>query len=1003
MGCYTVKKTVCELFAGVGGFRCGLNNINTLEDMKKVEKWDTVWFSQWEPAEKNTQYAHDCYVYHFGTCLDKNGMDTTNYNIEDVDKKTLPDFNLLVAGFPCQDYSVASSLATSKGLEGQKGILWWSIRETIEEKKPPFVLLENVDRLIKSPAKQRGRDFGIILACFRDEGYTVEWRIINAAEYGFQQRRRRTFIFAYKNSTNYHNELQQKAGYSRDSSVEDKRISIGNVLMRDGFFAETFPVYESDTKKMLIQELPKELGELSNSFQCNFQNTGIMKDGIIFTLKTMPKCDIPPVTLGDIMETKDVEEQYFIPLEKLYYTEHDITHSDETHERLPKESRQTWQYLKGAKKLPRKAANGHEYIFSEGAIPMIDRYDKPARTMLTSEGNFSRTTHIVKDKKTGRIRLLTAQETERIQGFPTDHTKNCLVNGRVEEMPLNKRRFMMGNALVVNLVKQMEVTLSEIFEKEDNAGKVMLLPANNQSDKTGARAQSHIYKKSDLIRRLNAYLNKPLGEIDNKGLFSKIRKFKSQKGIAGAIVEQCILGYSPDNKQEADLIIIDGQKEIRTELKTIGMTIKSDPSEHFTAKEPMSITAVGIYDIANQQFWTSHFWEKLEHMLIVYYYYKSDHTVPSYEYRLFPLKGYEFHEFTDSETNTLKRDWEHVQQLCTEITSKYPNPGTKEWKTAVQQEYINIHGRLRRLLSYIDLAPKFPPRFRLKKPMVSAIIAKHFGYRLEQLPEEYLEISDVDKKCHELTNLYSGQTIEQLSKQFHVPLLSKKGTPNKSIAESIIVAMFGGTSKKLNQVELFDKFGLLAKTVILSSNGGHTEDMKLFHIDFHEVTRTEVMDEDGTEREYIFEDSELYSYFIDHEFLCIVFEEPVPDSTTHTDIPLSVNKFIGFKRLIFSDSFINETVRKLWTDIRYKVIGNHLVDIIQKRKDGTTIINKNGEPSSSPNFLKSSENDVFVRGSGRDASMKYKTECVNGIQMLPQYVWLKGSSIVDELDTVPML
>ena len=183
-----MKKTVCELFAGVGGFRCGLNNIKTAEDYGKEEKWDTVWFNQWEPSEKTTQYAHDCYVYRFGTRLDINGEDTTNYNIEDVDKAKIPDFNLLVGGFPCQDYSVASSLATSKGLEGKKGVLWWSIRETLEVKNPPFVLLENVDRLLKSPAKQRGKDFGVMLSCFRDEDYTVEWRVINAAEYGYQQR-----------------------------------------------------------------------------------------------------------------------------------------------------------------------------------------------------------------------------------------------------------------------------------------------------------------------------------------------------------------------------------------------------------------------------------------------------------------------------------------------------------------------------------------------------------------------------------------------------------------------------------------------------------------------------------------------------------------------------------------------------------------------------------------------------------------------------------------------
>ena len=461
-----MKKTVCELFAGVGGFRCGLNSIKTLEDIKKPEKWDTVWFSQWEPAEKSTQYAHDCYVYHFGSCLDKNGKDTTNYNIEDVDKTTLPDFNLLVGGFPCQDYSVASSLATSKGLEGKKGVLWWSIRETLEAKQPPFVLLENVDRLLKSPAKQRGRDFGIILACFRDEGYTVEWRVINAADSGYQQRRRRTFIFAYKNDTTYAKRVREKVQYSMAADIEENREAMGNVLLEEGFFAKSFPVEIVDKNKIHIKELPEGLGELSEHFSFGFENTGVMIDGVIYTVKTQPVYEGKQITLGDIMEESEVDEKYFIPDERLYYTYPEVTHSDESKERLSKEERQTWQYIKGAKKLPRKAANGHEYIFSEGAVAMVDAYDKPARTMLTSEGSFSRSTHIVKDKKTGRIRLLTPMEAERIQGFPTNHTKYCQVGDKVVEMPVNKRRFMMGNALVVNLVEKMEEQLSVIFDAE---------------------------------------------------------------------------------------------------------------------------------------------------------------------------------------------------------------------------------------------------------------------------------------------------------------------------------------------------------------------------------------------------------------------------------------------------------------------------------------------------------------------------------------------------------
>ena len=461
-----MEKTLCELFAGVGGFRCGLNNINEIEDASKPEKWETVWFSQWEPAEKNTQFAHDCYVQHFGTKLDLEGNDTTNYNIEDVDKSKIPDFSLLVGGFPCQDYSVASSLANSKGIEGKKGILWWSIREVIEAKQPPFVLLENVDRLLKSPAKQRGRDFAVILACFRDEGYTVEWRVINAAEYGYQQRRRRTFIFAYKNDTKYADRIKNAIKYDHSHGLEMHRVSMGKQILNDGFFAKSFPVIRTDTKPMRIEKLPLGLGELSDSFVFNFENTGVMRDGIIYTLKTTPDYDGEQITLGDIMETGEVDESFFIPEERLYYTDPSVDHSDETVAKLSDREHKTWQYIKGAKKLPRTAATGHDYVFSEGAVPMIDAPNKPARTMLTSEGGFSRTTHIVRDLKTDRIRLLTPTEMERIQGFPTNWTRDCLVNDAVVEMPLNKRRFMMGNALVVNLISQMEKQLSDIFDEE---------------------------------------------------------------------------------------------------------------------------------------------------------------------------------------------------------------------------------------------------------------------------------------------------------------------------------------------------------------------------------------------------------------------------------------------------------------------------------------------------------------------------------------------------------
>ena len=448
-----MEKTVCELFAGVGGFRCGLNSIKKIEDTNKKEKWNTVWFSQWEP-EKKKQWAHDCYVNRFGTSLDTNGEDTTNIDIARVDKETIPNHNLLVGGFPCQDYSVARSLNNERGINGKKGVLWWSIRDVINTKNPPFVLLENVDRLLKSPSKQRGRDFGVMLDCLNECGYTVEWRVINAAEYGFQQRRRRTYIFAYKNGTNYSNLIKTKTAYE--------------IIQKDGFFAKSFPIDCFEEKKIRDIELSLDIVQVSDEFQFGFENSGVMVDGHIYTVKTVPTSH-KPIPLGDILQDNKksvVDKKYYIDKEKLYYTYEDIHHSDETKEELPKEQRQTWQYLKGGKKKLRTAATGHKYIFSEGPIPMIDEWDAPARTMLTSEGSFNRSTHIVRDKMTNQIRILTPIETERIQGFPDDWTKECLVDGEVVPMPERTRYFCMGNALVVNLIEQMEKQLSEIFDNE---------------------------------------------------------------------------------------------------------------------------------------------------------------------------------------------------------------------------------------------------------------------------------------------------------------------------------------------------------------------------------------------------------------------------------------------------------------------------------------------------------------------------------------------------------
>ena len=188
------EVNIIELFAGVGGFRVGLERAD-------ANFFKTIWANQWEPSTK-IQHAAIVYSERFG----KDSI--SNKDINTVNTIDIPDHDMMVGGFPCQDYSVATTLNNSKGIEGKKGVLWWSIYRILKEKgdkRPMIVFLENVDRLLISPANQRGRDFAIILECFNELGYIVEWRIINAAEYAMPQRRRRTYILAYKQNSKIFN------------------------------------------------------------------------------------------------------------------------------------------------------------------------------------------------------------------------------------------------------------------------------------------------------------------------------------------------------------------------------------------------------------------------------------------------------------------------------------------------------------------------------------------------------------------------------------------------------------------------------------------------------------------------------------------------------------------------------------------------------------------------------------------------------------------------------
>ncbi len=404
------KIRVVELFAGVGGFRVGFERSSSI--------FETVWANQWEPGQAG-QWAYKCYVENFGSPEKCSNRDIATAINE------VPAHDLLCGGFPCQDYSVAHSLSSSKGLEGKKGVLWWSIRDIIKTHHPKYVFLENVDRLLKSPAKQRGRDFGVILRCLMDEGYCVEWRVINAAEYGFAQRRRRTFILAYKKGTKLYKSL----------SVAFKNDELAKKwILSDGIFGTAFPVDKSSYKSIKTADVLKfeDLADLTDNFSTQFNNSGIMVDGKILSIETIPFLE-KPITLSEIIEKESVDEHFYISADKM----------------------DKWKYLKGAKKIERTSNMGYRYVFSEGAIAFPDPIDRPARTMLTSESTLNRSTHVIEDPKTKRLRRLTPIECERINGFPDNWTNTG--------MPERQRYFIMGNALVVPIIERIANELKRRF------------------------------------------------------------------------------------------------------------------------------------------------------------------------------------------------------------------------------------------------------------------------------------------------------------------------------------------------------------------------------------------------------------------------------------------------------------------------------------------------------------------------------------------------------------
>lgn len=401
---------VAELFAGVGGFRIGLARAG----------WKTTFSNQWEPSTK-VQHASDVYVGQFG--------EDGHTNIDIAKIKSLPkNIDLLVGGFPCQDYSVAKTLNSSKGLKGKKGVLWWEILRLVNGQKPKFIFLENVDRLLKSPSNQRGRDFAVMLKTLGDEGYTIEWRVVNAAEYGFPQRRIRVFIIA----------TRKKAG---------KKMSPAAVIAKTGILARALPIVKP-AEELQEVDLSADADEISARFnkgkeKSPFLSAGYFIDGIAYTVKTQAKLASSPVVLGDVLQPdSQVPDEYWVEEKRL----------------------KEWKYLKGAKSIERThKASGVTYNYAEGKMAFPDLLTNPSRTILTGEGGTtpSRFKHIIETKN--GYRRLTPIELERLNGFPDEWS---LLGADGKKVSDAKRAFFMGNALVIGLIEKVgNVLATEIKSK----------------------------------------------------------------------------------------------------------------------------------------------------------------------------------------------------------------------------------------------------------------------------------------------------------------------------------------------------------------------------------------------------------------------------------------------------------------------------------------------------------------------------------------------------------
>ena len=457
-----------------------------------------IWANQWEPSSKK-QHAVEVYAHRWGmepTADDpdifegEDGDLLVSKNIEKVLTKDIPEHDVLCGGFPCQDYSVARTISGEMGIEGEKGKLWNSIKRVLSESspRPSVVFLENVPRILNSPARHRGLNFTVILGDLIEMGYVVEWRVINAADYGFPQKEEGVYLAAK-------GEIATPADNSGKEELLNGTRS-GSARARGRWARKRW--CQPDVDRWVEGAVPQSLIEVTiendGKNVSPYKNTGLgfMDDSgnpVAITFRTRARFDGALSSLGEIIEA-DHDEEYQITdheaIRKYTYVKGEqkewrIRKADSEAARgiMCSHGQNLWEHYQtltrsydSSKWADSRADSGYVrgvemgivYQYSAGAMAFPDPLERPSRTIVTSEvgKSVSRMRHVIEYEE-GSYRRLMPIELELLNMFPPGWTG-------MDGISDSRRGFLMGNALVVGIVEGIAGPLERILRNSQRGG-----------------------------------------------------------------------------------------------------------------------------------------------------------------------------------------------------------------------------------------------------------------------------------------------------------------------------------------------------------------------------------------------------------------------------------------------------------------------------------------------------------------------------------------------------